>query len=34
MIPALGWFNEARYGMFVHWGVYAVAGRGEWVRNR
>ncbi len=28
------WFNEARYGMFVHWGAYAVAGRGEWVRNR
>jgi alpha-L-fucosidase len=28
------WFNDARYGMFVHWGVYAVAGRGEWFRNR
>lgn len=28
------WFNEARYGMFIHWGAYAVAGRGEWVRNR
>ncbi len=28
------WFNEARYGMFVHWGVYSVAARGEWVRNR
>ena len=34
MTPAQEWFNEARYGMFVHWGVYAVAGRGEWVRNR
>lgn len=28
------WFNDARYGMFVHWGVYSVAARGEWVRNR
>lgn len=28
------WFDEARYGMFVHWGPYSVAGRGEWVRNR
>ncbi len=34
MTTATEWFNEARYGMFVHWGVYAVAGRGEWVRNR
>ena len=34
MPPAQEWFNEARYGMFVHWGAYAVAGRGEWVRNR
>ena len=28
------WFNEARYGLFIHWGPYSVAGRGEWVRNR
>ena len=27
------WFEEARFGMFIHWGVYAEAGRGEWVRN-
>ena len=32
--PSLAWFNEARYGLFIHWGAYAVAGRGEWVRNR
>jgi alpha-L-fucosidase len=25
------WFQEARFGMFVHWGVYSVLGRGEWV---
>mgnify|MGYP001190360377 CR=1 FL=1 len=28
------WFQEARYGMFIHWGPYSVAGRGEWVLNR
>jgi len=28
------WFTEARYGMFVHWGAYSAAGRGEWVYNR
>ncbi|MBN1674091.1 MAG: alpha-L-fucosidase [Kiritimatiellae bacterium] len=28
------WFTEARYGMFIHWGAYSVAGRGEWVMNR
>ena len=28
------WFDEARYGMFIHWGAYSVAARGEWVRNR
>lgn len=34
MNPNHTWFNESRYGMFVHWGVYAVGGRGEWFRNR
>lgn len=28
------WFNQARYGMFVHWGPYSVAARGEWIMNR
>ena len=28
------WFNEARYGMFIHWGAYSVAARGEWAANR
>ncbi len=28
------WFNEARYGLFIHWGAYSVAGRGEWLMNR
>ena len=30
----LDWFNEARYGMFIHWGAYSVGGRGEWIANR
>lgn len=25
------WFKEARFGMFIHWGLYSVLGRGEWV---
>lgn len=28
------WFSEARFGMFIHWGAYSVAKRGEWVLNR
>jgi len=27
----LRWFYEARFGMFVHFGIYALLGRGEWV---
>ena len=25
----MAWFNEARFGMFIHWGAYSVLG-GEW----
>ena len=25
------WWHEARFGMFVHWGLYSVMGRHEWV---
>jgi len=25
------WWHEARFGMFIHWGVYSVLGRHEWV---
>jgi alpha-L-fucosidase len=28
------WFSDARFGMFIHWGIYAVPARGEWVRQR
>lgn len=29
-----GWFVRARYGLFVHYGLYSMLERGEWVRNR
>ncbi|MDR2673804.1 MAG: alpha-L-fucosidase [Opitutaceae bacterium] len=25
-LPRAEWFDEARFGMFVHWGIYSVAG--------
>ena len=28
------WFQQARYGMFIHWGPYAAIGRGEQVLFR
>jgi len=28
------WFREARYGLFIHYGLYSLLGRGEWVMNR
>ena len=42
--PALSWWREARFGMFIHWGLYAipagiwkgeaVEGIGEWIMFR
>lgn len=28
------WWTEARFGMFIHWGLYAMPARHEWVKNR
>ncbi|QDU71499.1 alpha-L-fucosidase [Mucisphaera calidilacus] len=28
--PGQAWFDDARFGIFIHWGVYAVSARGEW----
>lgn len=25
-------WREARFGLFIHWSIYAVPGRGEWVQ--
>jgi len=30
----LEWWTEARFGMFIHWGLYAQAARHEWVKKR
>ena len=32
-IEAREWFQDARFGLFIHWGVYSVLGDGEWVMN-
>lgn len=29
----LDWFREARFGLFIHWGVYSQIGREEWARE-
>lgn len=28
-----GWWIKERFGMFIHWGLYAIPARGEWVRS-
>lgn len=28
------WFREARFGMFIHYGLYSQLGKGEWVQLR
>ncbi len=28
------WFERARFGMFIHWGLYSLLGHGEWAMNR
>ena len=28
----LDWWKDAKIGMFVHWGLYSILGRGEWAR--
>ncbi len=32
-LAARKWFQDARFGIFIHWGTYSVLGRGEWVMN-
>lgn len=27
------WWTDARFGMFIHWGLYSLPARHEWVRN-
>ncbi|MCG3146730.1 MAG: hypothetical protein PCFJNLEI_00164 [Verrucomicrobiae bacterium] len=32
--PRIKSWAESRFGMFIHWGLYAQLGRGEWVMSR
>lgn len=32
-LEAREWFQDAKFGLFVHWGVYSILGNGEWVMN-
>lgn len=25
------WFRDTKFGMFIHWGLYSMLGKGEWV---
>ena len=27
------WFTDARFGMFIHWGLYSMPARHEWIKN-
>ena len=31
---ALAWFKEARFGLFMHYGLYSILGKGEWALYR
>jgi len=28
------WFQHDRFGMFIHWGLYSLAARHEWIKSR
>jgi len=30
-LAAREWYQNAKFGMFIHWGVYSLLGNGEWV---
>lgn len=30
----LQWWTDARFGLFIHWGLYALPARHEWVKKR
>jgi alpha-L-fucosidase len=33
ILKAREWFNDARFGLFIHWGPFSIPGQGEWVMN-
>jgi alpha-L-fucosidase len=32
-LAAREWFQDAKFGLFIHWGVYSELAAGEWVMN-
>jgi len=32
-INRMDWWTDARFGMFIHWGLYALPARHEWVKS-
>ena len=32
-LKAREWFQDNKFGLFIHWGVYSVLEKGEWVMN-
>ena len=30
----MDWWRAAKFGMFIHWGLYAIPSRGEWVMSK
>lgn len=32
-LQRINWFVNDRFGMFIHWGLYSIPARGEWVRS-
>ncbi|NLN29684.1 MAG: alpha-L-fucosidase [Bacteroidales bacterium] len=33
-VQRMKWWTEARFGMFIHWGLYSMPARHEWIMNR
>lgn len=33
-MPDTTWFTHDRFGLFIHWGIYALPARHEWIKNR
>ena len=29
----MAWWEDAKFGMFIHWGLYSIPARGEWVMH-
>ena len=29
----VAWFQQARFGLFMHWGLYAMPAKYEWIRS-